>query len=145
MRIVPLFLVYVLLEIAGFVIVGRWIGVLGVLFLVLGTGLAGLAVLRRAAGGNIVALRRQMGPAALMADLTLMAIGAILLILPGLLGDIIGLLLMAPATRRAIARFVGARLRQGGGATVTVIDGSYEVMDPAPGDHLGGPPDRRGH
>ncbi|MBE0554864.1 MAG: FxsA family protein, partial [Rhodobacteraceae bacterium] len=31
MRIATLFLGYVLLEIAGFVIVGRWIGVLGVL------------------------------------------------------------------------------------------------------------------
>ena len=145
MRIATLFLGYVLLEIAGFVIVGRWIGVLGVLLAVLATGVAGVAVLRGAAVGDVMALRRRAGPAAFMADLTLLALGAVLLILPGLLGDVVGLLLMVSGVRRAVARLIGAQLRQRGAATVTVIDGSYEVVERPEHDPGRPPSDWRGH
>lgn len=145
MRIATLFLGYLLLEIAGFVIVGRWIGVLGVLLAVLATGVAGVAALRGAAVGDVMALRRQAGPAALMADLTLLALGAVLLILPGLLGDVVGLLLMVPGVRRVVARLIGAQLRQRGAATVTVIDGSYEVVERPEHDPGQPPSDWRGH
>ncbi len=101
-----------LAEIAGFVVVGRWLGVWAVLALVLGAGVLGAAILR----GRFAVLRGTMrgrgGIAALgaVADEALLAVGAMLLIAPGFLSDLAALPLLVPPLRRAIVAALAAKV-----------------------------------
>jgi len=97
-------------EIAAFVVVGAWIGVLGVLALVLGSGVLGVTLLRRqglqAVGqmrGGVVMLRPEgLGAAGFT------VLGGVLLVLPGLLTDLVGLVLLIPFVQRwVLLRLVG--------------------------------------
>ena len=113
MRVLMGLAVWGMAEITAFVVVGAWIGVLGVLALVLGTGVLGVAVLRRqgmqAVGqmrGGVVMLRPQT-----LGATGLMVLGGALLVLPGLLADLVGLLLLVPAVRRWITMRLGKRFR----------------------------------
>jgi UPF0716 protein FxsA len=121
-----------LAEIAGFVVVGRWIGVLGVLALVLGAAVLGGAILR----GRVAVLRSTMrgrgGVAALgaVADEALLAIGAVLLVIPGFLSDLAALPLLLPPLRRMLVAALAAKVvvRRGSpGWDDSVIEG--EVID----------------
>lgn len=114
MRVLVGMMLWLLAEIAGFVVVGSWIGVLGTLALVIGTGMAGVMVLRWQGTQTVQALRGQTVSRQSLrkvADSGLTGIGAILLILPGFLTDLIGLALMVPPLRRLIVRLVGARVQ----------------------------------
>ncbi|MDO1584724.1 FxsA family protein [Rhizobium oryzicola] len=102
-----------LAEIAGFVIVGRAVGVWGTLGLVLLSVLVGSLLLR----SQGVAVLRQINdegrqgrvPAKAIVDGAMMVLGSILLIIPGFLTDILGLLLFVPPVRDAIWRMIGER------------------------------------
>ncbi|WP_176556271.1 FxsA family protein [Rubellimicrobium rubrum] len=107
----------VLAEIASFVIVGQWAGVLGTLLLVVLAALLGVALLRRQGGEALAQMRgtlrtgRDPRPALLRGGFRLVA--ALLLIVPGFLGDVVALLLLLPPVQRALAkRFArhGARI-----------------------------------
>jgi UPF0716 protein FxsA len=121
-----------LAEIAGFVIVGRWIGVLAVLALVLGAAVLGGAILR----GRMAVLRSTMrgrGGVALLgalADETLLAIGAVLLVIPGFLSDLAALPLLLPPLRRMLVAALSVQVAAHRGAPAWddgVIEG--EVID----------------
>lgn len=126
-----------LIEIALFVVVGRWIGVWATLGLVVLAFLAGSMILRRrglaAAGG----LRRFNGMQP-VAEEALIAVAAILLILPGFLTDAVALALLVPPLRRALIAAVAARVsvHSAGFRTESgdqVIDGEFTDLDtPAP-------------
>lgn len=131
---VLLFLILVpLIEIALFVAVGGWIGVWGVLSLVVLGALVGVGLLRGRLARVPVLLRAGGDPARLLAQGALTAIGAVLLIAPGFLTDILGLALLLPPMQRAIARRVARAAPQAQWGVYrqdTVIDGEYEVRDP---------------
>lgn len=95
-----------LLEIAGFVIVGKQIGVLATLALILLSTILGFTLLRRQ-GFNLlqkIKTETQAGrtPAREMIDGTMLMFAGILLIIPGFITDIIGLLLFIPFVRAII-------------------------------------------
>ena len=98
----------VLAEIASFVIVGQWAGVLGTLLLVVLASLLGVALLRRQGGEALAQMRgtlrtgRDPRPALLRGGFRLVA--ALLLIVPGFLGDVVALLLLLPPVQRALAK-----------------------------------------
>lgn len=100
--------VLVLAEIASLVLVGQVVGVLGTLLLVVLAALAGAAILRRQGGEALRGMRgamhqgRDPRPALMRGGFRLVA--ALLLIVPGFLGDILALLLLLPPVQRAIAR-----------------------------------------
>lgn len=109
MRVLLGLLVWSLAEISAFVVVGGWIGVMGVLVLVLGSGVAGVAILRRQG----LALERLRGGRAGLAgagDAGLLALASVLLILPGLLTDVLGLALLVPGVRRWVVGFARRRM-----------------------------------
>lgn len=116
----PLLLIPVLLllvptlEIAIFVRVGQAIGVWGVVALVVLAALSGAALLRHQSIGVIRRLDRDLKqgrmPDAGLFDGVLIVVGAILLILPGFLTDVIGLLLMIPLVRRLVRKFFKSRV-----------------------------------
>lgn len=111
----PLFLLALpLAEIAGFVIVGKWVGVLGTLGLIILSGLVGAALLRVQGLGVLRQVQKdsQLGrvPGETIGHGAMMVVGAILLIVPGFLSDIIGLLLFIPVFRRWIWKRMAQRI-----------------------------------
>ncbi len=117
MRVIGGLLVWTVAEISAFVVVGGWIGLFGVLALVLGTGVAGVMVLRWQGVRLAGAMQR---PQAMRAagEAGLVVFGAVLLILPGLLTDLLGLALMVPGVRRWVVARIAAR---------TVVTRSYDA------------------
>jgi UPF0716 protein FxsA len=100
----PLFLLALpLLEIAGFVIVGREVGALATVGLVLASGIAGVLLLRHQGFGVMARVRAEMAgggdPSRQLAHGAMIVVAAILLIIPGFITDIIGLLLFLPPVR----------------------------------------------
>lgn len=134
-------LAYPLAEIAGFVLVGGWIGVLPTLALVILSATLGLFVLRRQAtmaGQDLRAsLQGVRGPIDTLAGGALVALGAVLLILPGFVSDLAAIPLLVPPLRRVLVQSLSgrvARRRRSGQrsapAEMTVIDGTFYEVDP---------------
>ncbi len=124
MRVLFGLLIWSLAEISALVVVGGWIGLAGVLVLVLGTGVAGVMVLRRQGVRLSGAMRGQAGLRE-AGEAGLVALGAVLLILPGILTDLAGLVLMLPPVRQLVMGLIGARVvvqRQSPDAAQDVIE-----------------------
>ncbi|HSW09291.1 MAG TPA: FxsA family protein [Bacillota bacterium] len=110
LRLLLIFSLVPLAEIALLIEVGRRIGLPATLALVLLTAAAG-AVLARRQGLAVVRsigddLSRGELPAVGLMDGALILIGGILLVTPGFLTDAAGLLLLVPAVRRWIRRWL---------------------------------------
>lgn len=137
-----LFVVLPVAEIWVLVLVAHQIGVLATLGIVVGTSLFGAWMVKREGGKAWTALRGAVGEGKLpqreVTDGALVLAGGILMVLPGFITDVVGLLLMLPFTRglgRALlgvitARKLGGVIGSMGGAG-TVIKGSV-VEDAAP-------------
>jgi UPF0716 protein FxsA len=102
------------MELAVFIAVAGSIGFLWALFLVVATSMAGAMVLRHAGGNHIARVRVAMGDggfSALQADsagaATLFA--GILLLIPGFITDVLGLLLLFAPLRRALGALFGVK------------------------------------
>ncbi len=133
-----------LIEIALFVIVGRWIGVWATLGLVILAVLAGSMILRNRGLAAAQGLRRFDGLQPIAAE-ALIAVAAVLLILPGFLTDFVALLLLIPPVRSALIAAVAARVAvraRGNGRRPDdqVIDGEFIDLDAPPGPHDPRPP-----
>lgn len=146
------FIAFPLIEIALFVTVGGWLGLWPTLVIVIGTGVAGVMVIRWQGMRSLADLRlaaaQGRNPGGAMADSAIVAVGGMLLILPGFLTDTLGLLLMVPPLRRVLIRTVAARMhvivpdqpfgrRESG---IEVIDGEYFEVGPTPPEAKDLPP-----
>jgi UPF0716 protein FxsA len=123
-----LLLIFVVLPIVELTLLfklGNAIGWIWTLALVFGAGIAGAAVARFEGLRAAVRMRQQMAqgvlPAADVFDGLLIAAAGLLLILPGIMSDVLGLVLLLPPTRKLVRRWlmhvVRTRFR------VTVIHG----------------------
>ncbi len=125
-----LILLLPLIEIAGFVIVGRQIGLLGTLVLVIASAVLGMAILRRQGFQALSKLRQQNLPRDLPAEkffhTALVLLAGLLLLVPGFFTDIIAILLLVPFVRSVIARRLAAR------AVVVNFDASVDPRGPHP-------------
>ncbi len=108
------FLVWPLAEIAGFIIVGREIGVLATLGLLFLSAIIGMALMRYQ---GFAALRRIQAdarsgkdPARDAAHGLMMMVAGMLLVLPGFVSDIIGLALLVPPVRDLAWKFLKRRV-----------------------------------
>lgn len=103
-----------IVEVLLLMLVGRWIGAGLTFLLVLGTSVLGVWLLRREGARSWRAFRtslsegRPPGPSA--TDGLLVLIGGVLIVLPGLLSDLIGALLVLPPTRRLAGRWAQGAL-----------------------------------
>lgn len=128
-------LLWPLIEIALFVTLGGWLGLWATLAIVLGTAVAGVALMRWRGLRAVADLRGQVGNVRNlvpeMADQAMFMLAGLLLILPGFLTDALGLLLLLPPVRHALLALAaqrvvvrGARQDQG-----EVIEGDFTPVD----------------
>lgn len=136
------------IEALVFMLVVQWIGVFDTVLLGLLTSLLGVAMLKSAGRSALAKLRATLNgrgiverPAGHLLDETLAAVGALALMLPGFLSDIIGLALAVPILRRGIAGWihrggltnVGIRRHARQGPTTIDLDpDDYRRTDAAP-------------
>ncbi|MGY1844538.1 FxsA family protein [Modestobacter sp. SYSU DS0875] len=107
-----------LAEVVVFVLVASWIGVGWTLLLALATSALGGLLLARQGTRALTELRlraeEHRDPGRALGDAGLVALGGLLMVLPGFLGDLLGLMCLLPVTRalpRAlIARGIARRL-----------------------------------
>lgn len=148
-RAVPVRLVLlaaVIVELTVLVVVGHAIGVLATLGLLILTSLFGAALLKRegvrAWGAFVAALRTRKLPHRELFDGMLIAAAGVLIVLPGFVSDVLGLLLLVPSiralVRRRMLRCAQRRtpLRFASGA---VVEGGVADEPPAPRSSSGEP------
>jgi UPF0716 protein FxsA len=109
-----LFIVAPLVEIASLILVGQAIGVLSTLALVLFSAVLGLFLLKQQGRGILRRLqeetRQGVDPGRDIVHGALMVVAAFLLIVPGFVGDIIGLLLFIPQLRNRLWQVLKPRI-----------------------------------
>jgi UPF0716 protein FxsA len=111
----------VLAELVVFVLVAQWIGVGWTILATLATSVLGWTLLGRQGTRAIAELRERArtrrSPGAELGNAGLVAAGGLLMVLPGFIGDLIGLLCLLPGTRNVVrgvlSRLVAARLPVG--------------------------------
>lgn len=150
-----------ILEIITLILVGRSIGILWTLVLLVAMAALGAWISRRETGRTYRALRQAVDsgrmPTDEVTDTILVMIGGFLLILPGFLTDIVGLLLVLPFTRPAARRVFqtvvaaqAVKVTRGGAGTGStgprrapgqgqVIEGEVLSEEPPPGTWGQGP------
>jgi UPF0716 protein FxsA len=103
-------LLYILVEIALLVEAGRHVGLAWMLAWTFGSALLGLGLLRIEGIRGILRIHRQLQqevlPTRELIDMALIVIGAMLLVAPGVLSDLIGIILLIPPARWGIRTLI---------------------------------------
>ena len=144
------FIALLLLEIAGFALVGSLVGVLATVALVVATTILGAVLLRIQGLGALARIRETMeaggSPGRDLVHGLMIAIAGVLLVVPGFVTDLFGLLLFIPPLREFVWRFLKSRIvvvdgngngfggfRRSGPATIDLDEGDFSRQDdPAP-------------
>lgn len=132
--IAAIFILYPLVELAALLYLGRATSVSFVLLVVVLTGILGVIVLRWQGYALVQRARKQMEnreiPSLPIMDGFMIFIAAMLLIFPGVIGDVIGFSLLIPPVRRwyiaAISWYLKKRFHIHKRTTVVSTDGSGE-------------------
>ncbi|MGZ4798717.1 MAG: FxsA family protein [Acidimicrobiia bacterium] len=110
--LVFVFIVMPLVELAVFVLVAQWIGILNSILVLMLVSVGGVLIVRHQGLGIYRRVRAQLAdgivPAAELVDGLLILVAGLLLIVPGFISDAVGLLLLLPPVRG----FVRGRLRR---------------------------------
>lgn len=130
LRLILLILICLpLLEIAILVMVGSNIGVIATIGLVIFTGFLGSYLLRAQGLSAFVKLRQEMMsgrvPDKHLADTAMIVLAGIMLIIPGFISDVIGILLFIPFVRRWLLKSFAGRVnivRTKSGIQETIIE-----------------------
>ncbi len=97
-------------EIAAFIVVGQWIGVLPTLACIVLTAIIGSFLLRRQGLATLSAIRQEVDagrmPGRQLVHGLMIALAGVLLMTPGFVTDTLGFLLFVPAVRDAAWRFL---------------------------------------
>lgn len=139
------FILFPLLELAVLIKVGSSIGVLPTLLLLIASALAGGFLLRIAGPATAWRARARLlagePPEQEMLDGLLLALGGFLLLLPGFISDVLGLLCLLPFTRHLVRQRLSRRADQRsqpafrahpgeqGGSRPQIIEGEWERRD----------------
>ena len=130
------FLAVPIAEIALFVEAGRLIGVIPTILLTIATAMAGTFLMRAQgiATMNRIAQSLEKGemPVASVMDGMGIFVAGILLLTPGFLTDIFGLLLFVPPIRRGVGRWIFQKLARSGQVRFTSYGASSPTREPPP-------------
>ena len=111
--VVLLLVLWPIVEIAVFLQVVAWIGVLDTLALMVAISLCGAWVVKRQGIGTLARMRAELDdgriPTGPMTDGGLLALAGFLLLIPGFVTDVFGLALLVPPVRRGVRRGLGHR------------------------------------
>lgn len=114
MPILILLLLWPILEIAGFILVGREIGVLATIGLIFLGGIVGSVLLRYQGFGVLSRIQKEVesgrNPGRDIAHGVMILVAGALLLLPGFLSDVLGLALFIPPVRDFAWRFLRSRV-----------------------------------
>ncbi len=131
-----LILIFPLAEIAAFIAVGRVIGILPTLLLIVVSSAIGITMLRDAGAGTLSRLQQGRGaPAAILAEGGARMLAGVLLVIPGFLTDLAAVIVLIPDARRLF----GGRLKTSAGIRVKeapqhgepagIIEGDFRRLD----------------
>jgi UPF0716 protein FxsA len=116
LRLLALFVLLPLAELAILIQVGQAIGLVPTLVLVVLTGFLGATLARRQGLRAWLAIRAELQagrmPGSTLVDGLLILIGGIVLLTPGILTDLLGFALLVPATRSGLKRIFRKRFQQ---------------------------------
>lgn len=111
-----LFIIVPIVELSLLVRIGARIGGLPTIALVIVTGVVGAALARWQGMGVIRQMKAELGqghlPATSMVDGAIILVAGLLLITPGVLTDLVGLLLLLPPVRALVRGQVGERVKR---------------------------------
>jgi UPF0716 protein FxsA len=111
--VVLLLVLWPLVEIAVFLQVVAWIGVLDTLAVMVAISLCGAWLVKRQGIGTLARMRSELDdgriPTGPMTDGGLLAAAGFLLLLPGFVTDVVGLALLVPPVRGVVRRGLGRR------------------------------------
>ena len=114
--LLALFVAMPLLELWVLLLVGSRIGWLPTIVLVVVTGVIGASLARAQGLQTVAAIQRDMAagvmPAPRLMDGVMILLAGAMLITPGILTDIVGFLLLVPATRQIIRNYMRMKLEQ---------------------------------
>ena len=131
---------WALAEVVVFVLVAGWIGVGWTLLATLATTALGWALLARQGARALGELReraRQRRPSGrAVGDAGLIAVGGVLMVLPGFLGDVVGLLCLLPPTRFLVRGLLGRAVAS---RLPVALRGPVRVRSARTEEPLGGP------
>lgn len=116
LRLLALFVLLPIVELAILIQVGQAIGMGPTLVLVVATGFLGATLARRQGLRAWLAIRAELQtgrmPAGALVDGLLILIGGIVLLTPGILTDLLGFALLVPTTRSGLKRVFRKRFQQ---------------------------------
>ena len=126
------FILTPIIEIALIIKVGEWLGVMPTVFLLFGTAIVGVSLLRRQGFSTLLRANQKIEqgelPANEIVEGMLLAVGGVMLIVPGFFTDFLGLFCLIPFTRRLIAKRAlksGVFVQGPGGATFSSTSFQY--------------------
>lgn len=138
------FLSYVLVELAVVVALTLTIGLGWTLLVLLATSVLGVALSGSQARRQLLRLQEvQANPQGAMADGLLVALGTILVFVPGLATSLLGTLMLLPPTRRAVRPLAGALLARGligrvGAVSFAGVGDGFPADSRGRGDYIDG-------
>jgi UPF0716 protein FxsA len=141
--VVLLLVLWPVLEIAVFLQVLSWIGVLNTLAVMVAISICGAWLVKRQGIGTLARMRSELDdgriPTGPMTDGGLLAAAGFLLLLPGFVSDVVGLALLVPPVRGVVRRALGrrftvrtARVRRGRRPDYLDVDESRRRSDQRP-------------
>ena len=144
MRLFLLFLLVPLIEIGLFIQVGGAIGLWPTLGIVVLTAIAGTILLRSQGLAVLSQLQQRMNelqnPAEPLAHGAMVLFSGALLLTPGFFTDVVGLSFMVPGVRRAVYRYLKARVNvqsftygEAAPQDPDIVDADYEDLGPPSG------------
>jgi UPF0716 protein FxsA len=135
-RLLLLFVVVPVTELILLVEIGQRVGTFTTLGLILGTGVVGASLARQQGSSTFARLRSELAegrsPAGSIIDGVLILVAAALLVTPGILTDAVGFLVLVPACRQLVQRYLKGRFERAiRTRVVSVAAGADMPDDPA--------------
>ncbi len=115
-RLLILFIVVPVVELALLIEIGQRVGTLATIALIMGTGIVGASLARQQGMSTFNRLQRDLNagrlPADAIVDGVMILVAAAVLITPGVLTDLFGFLCLVPACRRPVKRYLKRRFER---------------------------------
>ena len=110
------FVAIVFAEIATFIVVGKWLGVFPTLLFIMLTSVLGVYLIKKHGSQSLQKIQHAIAqgqpPGVALIETFMMFIGAVLLIVPGFLTDLIGLMMFTAFTRNLFKPIIFMWLRK---------------------------------